>query len=113
MSGHQAERTWQSDLIAPHPALFQIEAQRLNRGTRLSGRGRRWRDLVERATHRITDAVKPASRGSIPIVQIKEKFATIRINTDRRNALPEPPRRSERAAESPHEDWVVNVTSAI
>lgn len=85
MSGHQAERTWQSDLIERYPHLFQTET-----GTPgLPAVGDGWRDLVETAVRRIADAVAPAPRGSLTIGQIKEKFGTIRIYTDRHSPLPD------------------------
>jgi hypothetical protein len=79
MSAHQANRTWQSDLIARHPALFTIteNGQTSTPGWPTVGDG--WRELVETAVGRIADAVASAPAGSLRIVQIKEKFAGLRL----------------------------------
>jgi hypothetical protein len=78
MSGHRTERSWQSDLIARHPGLFTVieNGQSYTPGYPPVGDG--WRELVETAVERIAAAVS-AAPDCLKIVQIKEKYATIRI----------------------------------
>src|ERR1700730_14384076 len=85
MSEHQINRNWRIDLIERHPHLFQTETG--TPGYPAVGDG--WRDLVETAVGRIADAVAAAPSGSLAIVQIKEKFATLRIYTSSCTALPD------------------------
>jgi hypothetical protein len=78
-SGHRAERTWQSDLVAAHPALFQIEmdGQAITPGTPDVGDG--WQDLLERLVSFIAAAVSGAEVGWVRIVEIQKKFGTLRF----------------------------------
>lgn len=73
---------WRDDLVARHPALFTMET---DGGFRPSGGypevGDGWRDLVERAAARLAEAVSGLPRGALVIVQIKEKFGTLRLYT--------------------------------
>jgi hypothetical protein len=71
-------RTWQADLVARYPALFnqEINGRVLAPGFPCVGDG--WRDLVQRAIERIAAAVSEAP-DCLRITQIKEKFAAIRI----------------------------------
>jgi hypothetical protein len=87
MSGKQTNRTWQAELVDRYPGLF-IEAfngRVTTPGYPTCGDG--WRDLVETAIGR--SAVAAAPTGSVPIGQIKEKFATLRVYPDSRSGLPE------------------------
>ncbi len=79
MSGDRANRTWQSNLVARHLALFTIteDGQTATPGWPTCGDG--WRELVETAVGRVADAVAAAPAGSLRIVQIKEKFAGLRL----------------------------------
>jgi len=74
-----ANRTWQDDLVARYPNLFdsEIHGQIRRPGSPEVG-GDGWQDLVQRAVERIAAAVS-AAPDSLRITQIKEKFATIRI----------------------------------
>ena len=79
MSGHQTERTWQSDLVARFPHLFEIrmDGHVVTPGLPTVGDG--WRDLLERAVSRIAAAMSEAATGWVRIVQTKEKFGTLRL----------------------------------
>jgi hypothetical protein len=50
MTGNQSNRTWQTDLVARYPNLFNVEidGQTLAPGYPMVGDG--WRDLVQRAS---------------------------------------------------------------
>ena len=79
MSGSPTTPTWQSQLVARYPDLFN---QDFNGKVVRSGYPEvddGWRDLVETAIGRIANAVAAAPAESLHIRQIKEKFATIRI----------------------------------
>ena len=66
---------WQTDLMRRYPQLFG------GRGYPTVGDG--WRDLLERALKRIAAAVAREPAGSaVQIVQIKEKFGTLRLYFD-------------------------------
>ena len=76
---NQANRSWQADLVARYPHLFDTE---IHGQIRRPGRpevGDGWRDLVETAIGRIATAVAAAPTGSVGIDQIKEKFGTLRL----------------------------------
>jgi len=75
MAGNQAGRTWQDALVARHPDLFKVEPDGRIPGRPTVDDG--WQDLVERAVTRIAVAGAPA--GCLQIVQIKEKFGTLRL----------------------------------
>jgi hypothetical protein len=79
MSEHQAERTWQDALVARHPALFNLteHGRTSTPGWPTCGDG--WRDLVETAVGRVAKAVAAVPAGSLRIVQVKEKFAGLRL----------------------------------
>jgi hypothetical protein len=72
-------KTWQSDLISHHPGLFIVveNGRSFTPGIPCVGDG--WRDLVERAVSRIADTLATASSGSVTIVEIKAKYATLRM----------------------------------
>ena len=64
--------SWQSDLMLRYPQLFQ------QAGYPTVGDG--WQDLIERAVARVAAAVAGGPAGSgVGIVQIKEKFGTLRL----------------------------------
>lgn len=79
MLAHETKRSWQDDLIARHPDLFTLtqNGQTSAPGWPTCGDG--WRELVEAAVARIADAVAAAPAGSLRIVQVKEKFAGLRL----------------------------------
>ena len=79
MTTERTQPTWQSDLIARHPALFNLteHGRTSTPGWPTCGDG--WRDLVETAVGRIAKAVAAAPAGSLRIVQVKEKFAGLRL----------------------------------
>jgi hypothetical protein len=87
MSGSPTTPTWQSQLIARYPDLFnqEIHGRVIAPGYPSVGDG--WRDPVETAIDRIATAVAAAPAGSFKFGQIKEKFATVGIYLDRRRAL--------------------------
>jgi hypothetical protein len=87
MSGSPTTPTWQSQLVARYPDLFNQEIYGRVIAPGYPGVGDGWRDLVETAMGRIAGAVAAAPRGSVKLGQVKEKFATLRIYLDRRRAL--------------------------
>jgi hypothetical protein len=89
MSGNQTNRTWQTDLVASHPELFnqKFDGHVATPGCPTVGDG--WRDLVEKAVGRIADAVAMAQSGSVGIDQIKEKFGCLRLYWQGRAGLPD------------------------
>lgn len=72
-----ANRSWQDALAARHPDLFNVEGEGQVSGRPTVDDG--WQDLVERAVTRIAAAVAGAPAGCLRIVQIKEKFGTLRL----------------------------------
>jgi hypothetical protein len=78
MSGNQTNRTWQADLVARFPHLFDTEIHGQIRRPGFPEVGDGWKDLVQLAIERIAVAVS-AAPDSLRITQIKSKFATIRI----------------------------------
>jgi hypothetical protein len=64
---------WREDLILRHPDLF--------RGGAYPEVGDGWADLVSRAVQRISNASK-AGRSPVHIVQVKEKYGTLRVYTE-------------------------------
>jgi hypothetical protein len=79
MTDYHTGQTWQDDLVARHPDLFTLtqNGQTSTPGWPTVGDG--WRDLVETAVARIADAVATAPAGSLRIVQVKSKFAGLRL----------------------------------
>jgi hypothetical protein len=71
--------SWQCDLVARHPHLFRLteNGQTSTPGWPQVGDG--WRDLVERAVGRIADVIAAAPYASVTVVEIKEKYATLRM----------------------------------
>lgn len=89
MSGNQTNLTWQSQLVARHPDLFNQESNDRVTTPGYPTTGDGWRDLVETAIGRIAIAVAAVPSGSLKIGQIKEKFGRLRLYLDKRNSLPE------------------------
>ena len=88
MSGN-TPRTWQADLVARYPALFNQEINGRVTAPGYPSVGDGWRDLVETAIGRIANAVAAAPSGSLKIGQTKQKFGTLRLYLDTRKGLPE------------------------
>ena len=74
-----AVQDWRVDLIEAHPGLFLCPPvpRRLRRGYPDCEEG--WRDLLERACDRIEAAVEG---GAFRVLQIKEKYGTLRFYWD-------------------------------
>jgi hypothetical protein len=89
MSSNQSNRTWQAELVARYPNLFNEEFNGRVTAPGYPTCGDGWRDLVQTAVGRIASAVAAAPNGSLKVGQIKEKFATLRVYLDSRNGLPE------------------------
>ena len=81
--------TWQADLLARYPDLFNQESNGRVTAPGYPAVNDGWRDLVETAIGRIASAVAAAPAGSLKIGQIKEKFGTLRLYLDTRKGLPE------------------------
>jgi hypothetical protein len=77
--GHQAKRTWQSDLVATYAHFFIIteQGQTYTPGYPTVGDG--WRELLETAFARIANAMAAAPSGWLRVVQVKEKFGSLRL----------------------------------
>lgn len=106
MSDEQTSRSWQAELVARHSRLFGIATDgRTHPGCPTVGDG--WRTLVETAVERTAAALSESPRLPFKIVQIKEKFATIRIHCRRlghaaeRSRFPADGDRSGRGAQRP------------
>lgn len=72
--------TWQRRLLARYPSLFtrtKFFAAEVSAGYPTIGDG--WRELVEKAVERIADAIEGKGLATVQIVQIKEKFGTLRL----------------------------------
>jgi hypothetical protein len=69
---------WREELAHRHPELFCDTAGRLSARPEV---GDGWADLVGRAVERIAMASK-AGRSPVRIVEIKEKYGTLRVYTD-------------------------------
>ena len=89
MSASQTNRTWQADLVARYPDIFNQEFAGRVTTPGYPSVGDGWRDLVETAISRIANAVATAPTGSVHINQIKEKFGALRLYWHGRNNLPE------------------------
>ena len=87
MSGNQT--TWQADLVARHPALFDQEINGRVTAPGFPSVGDGWRDLVETAIGRMATAVARAPGGVLKIGQIKQKFGTLRLYLDKCDGFPE------------------------
>ena len=88
MSGN-SNRTWQADLVARYPDIFNQEFEGRVTAPGYPSVGDGWRDLIETVIGRIATAVAAAPPGSVGIDQIKEKFAGLRLYWHGRNNLPE------------------------
>jgi len=71
-------RDWRIELIEAHPHLFHasVGASEATQGYPICGVG--WRDLLERLFIRIEAAIAE-SGGSLRVLQIEEKFGTLRF----------------------------------
>jgi hypothetical protein len=74
-----ANRSWQSDLVARHPRLFQITENGRTCTPGYPAVGDGWRELIETAVGRIASAMSGAAAGWVRIVQINSKFGTLRF----------------------------------
>jgi hypothetical protein len=77
MVADQAADTWRDALVERHPDLFQVGTDGRTPGRPTVDDGSQ--DLVERAVARIAAAVSGAPAGCLRIMQIKEKFGTLRL----------------------------------
>lgn len=77
MLAHETKQAWQEALIVRHPRLFLSGSDQTVSGYPFVGDG--WRDLIERAADRIAGVLAAAPSGSVTIVEIKEKLATLRM----------------------------------
>jgi hypothetical protein len=79
MLAHQTKRTWQDDLVARYPHLFNLteHGRTFTPGYPTVGDG--WRELIEMAVGRIADTLAAAPSSSVTVVQVKEKFGTLRL----------------------------------
>jgi hypothetical protein len=79
MARLRSHLSWQAALVARYPDLFRTELDGRYQSPGCPEVGDGWRTLVETAVGRIADAVAAAPPASVRIVQIKEKFATLRL----------------------------------
>ena len=79
MTGLHSDPSWQATLVAQYPELFRTELDGRYLAPGFPEVGDGWRALVETAVARISEAVAAAAPASVRIVQLKEKFATLRL----------------------------------
>jgi hypothetical protein len=77
MAENQAGGTWREALVERHPDIFKVGTDHRIPGRPTVHDG--WQDLVERAVARIAAAFSGAPAGCLRIMQIKEKFGTLRL----------------------------------
>lgn len=72
-------KTWRTDLMERHSDLFrgEIGGRYAPEGYPTVGNG--WRELLETALLRIEAALHGAPSGSLSVVQIKEKYGSLRL----------------------------------
>lgn len=70
---------WRDQLIARYPDLFRrtVRGQEITTGYPRVDDG--WREIVEKALERMAAAVQGQPRGSLQVVQIKEKLGGLRL----------------------------------
>ena len=88
MSANQTNRTWQADLVARYPDIFNQEFEGRVTAPGYPSVGDGWRDLIETVIGRIARAGAADPTGSLKIGQIKEKFGALRLYLDNNNGLP-------------------------
>lgn len=73
---------WRSELVARYPDIFRrrIGDREITAGCPSVSDG--WRGIIEKAIERMAAAVRAHPRGSLTIVQIKEKLGGLRIYYD-------------------------------
>jgi hypothetical protein len=76
--GTSTNEDWREQLVHRHPELFGDPAGGMSA---LPECGDGWADLVNRAVERISQA-SAAGRSPVRIVQIKEKYGTLRVYTE-------------------------------
>jgi hypothetical protein len=74
-----SNRRWRQELMAQYPKLFNMELDGRKTTLGFPEVGDGWRELVETAVSRIATAMAAAPEGSLHVVQIKEKFGTLRL----------------------------------
>src|ERR1700756_1687587 len=79
MSGN-TNPTWQANLVARYPQLFNQEFDGRVVAPGFPSVGDGWQELVQRAVERIAAAIS-AAPDSLRITRIKEKFGTLRLYT--------------------------------
>jgi hypothetical protein len=70
---------WREELMARYPNLFHVKLDDRIATLGFPEVGDGWRELLEIAVSRIATAMAAAPRGSLRIVQIKEKLGTLRL----------------------------------
>lgn len=70
-------RDWRIDLIEAHPDLFHPPAGHPEQASGYPWSNEGWHDLLERMCVRIEAALRPGE--TIHILQVKEKFASLRV----------------------------------
>jgi hypothetical protein len=80
MLAHQAKHSWQSHLVARYPNLFNLTEHGRTYTPGYPACGDGWRELLETVVARIADTLTAApSSGLVTIVQVKEKYGTLRF----------------------------------
>jgi hypothetical protein len=79
MAGLRSDHSWQAALVARYPRLFRLQVDGRSQTPGFPEVGDGWRTLVETAVGRIAQVVAAAPPASVSIVQVKEKFASLRL----------------------------------
>jgi hypothetical protein len=75
-----SNQRWREELMARYPNLFRVKLDDRIATLGFPEVGDGWRELVETAVGRIAAAMTAAPSGSLRVVQIKEKFGTLRLS---------------------------------
>lgn len=79
MLAHWTKRTWQDALVVRHPDIFNLteNGRTCTPGWPTTGDG--WRDLIETAANRIANAIAAEPDAAVTLVQVKQKYGTLRV----------------------------------
>lgn len=79
MLAHRKEQAWQDALVARYPKIFVLteNGRTCTPGWPVTGDG--WRELIETAARRISEAVAAAPPATVTVVQVKQKYGTLRV----------------------------------
>jgi hypothetical protein len=85
MANSGERRNWRDELLKRYHNLFVTPHEHLSTARGYPTVGDGWRDLLEKACARITQALSLEPGGVVRVSQIKEKFGTLRFYYDTKN----------------------------